>query len=347
VWRKIGAGLPGLEPKVGIPTPGPAREKQFQAQMIGRFALALAASAAACFGAATTAQAGTAARAWVSGHGVDQGGCGAPAAPCRSLQYAHDNAVAAGGEIDILDPAGYGAITITKAISIVNDGVGTAGVQSTGPQAILINAGAGDHVYLKGLNIDGLRGAGASGIFLLSAGALTIDNCVTRNFAQSGITLSPGSGAVTVEITNVVSSDNGANGIAAQTTGTPTITLVIDHAVTSNNGHDGILFGVQSGGEINVTVTNSLATNNAADGVAEHSVGARVYVDSDQLSFNGQNGLNMAGVDSVGHLSRSLIDNNTGYGIDLGLSTFSSAGNSEVEGNGARASGIVATDNPL
>src|SRR5471030_2519696 len=65
-------------------------------------------------------------RAWVSGHGVDQAGCGAPTSPCRSLQYAHDQAVNAGGEIDILDPAGYGALSITKGISIVNDGVGTA-----------------------------------------------------------------------------------------------------------------------------------------------------------------------------------------------------------------------------
>src|SRR5471032_915995 len=80
-------------------------------------------------------------RAWVSGHGVDQVGCGAPTAPCRSLQYAHDNIVAPGGEIDILDPAGYGAVTITKAISIVNDGVGTAGVQASQGEAINIQAG--------------------------------------------------------------------------------------------------------------------------------------------------------------------------------------------------------------
>src|SRR5579883_1249856 len=68
-------------------------------------------------------------RAWVSGHGVDQAGCGAPTSPCRTLQYVHDNIIADGGEIDVLDPAGYGPIAITKGISIVNDGVGTAGVQ--------------------------------------------------------------------------------------------------------------------------------------------------------------------------------------------------------------------------
>ena len=40
-------------------------------------------------------------RAWVSGHGTDVAGCGAPTSPCRSLQYVHDNIVGAGGEIDV------------------------------------------------------------------------------------------------------------------------------------------------------------------------------------------------------------------------------------------------------
>src|SRR5471032_1909466 len=110
-------------------------------------------------------------RVWVSGHGVDQPGCGAPTAPCRSLQFAHDT-VAAGGEIDILDPAGYGAITITKAISIVNDGVGTAGVQASSGAAITINAGPSDSVYLRGLNIDGLQESATNGVQFNSGAAL-------------------------------------------------------------------------------------------------------------------------------------------------------------------------------
>src|SRR5471032_219602 len=116
---------------------------------MNKIGVAIATAAALVwFAAASSAGAQTAHRAWVSGHGADAPGCGAPTAPCRSLQYTHDNIVAAGGEIDILDPAGYGAINITKAISIVNDGVGTAGVQQpiAGAAAIRINAGAGDAV---------------------------------------------------------------------------------------------------------------------------------------------------------------------------------------------------------
>ena len=81
------------------------------------------------------------ARTWISGKGVDQAGCGPAASPCRSLQYAHDQ-TSAGGEIDILDAAGYGSLVITKAISIVNDGAGLAGVLAAGGRAIEINCGS-------------------------------------------------------------------------------------------------------------------------------------------------------------------------------------------------------------
>jgi hypothetical protein len=63
---------------------------------------------------------------WVSGHGTDSGACPL-AAPCRTFAFALTQ-TAAGGEIYVLDPAGYGTVTITKAISIVNDGVGVAAI---------------------------------------------------------------------------------------------------------------------------------------------------------------------------------------------------------------------------
>jgi hypothetical protein len=121
-------------------------------------------------------------RAWVSGHGSDVAGCGAPTNACRTLQYAHDNIVSFGGEIDILDPAGYGTLNITKAISIVNDGVGTAGVQTNSGNAITINAGTQGAVYLRGLNIDGLQTPGIAGIEFKSGTTLTVVNCVIRHF---------------------------------------------------------------------------------------------------------------------------------------------------------------------
>src|SRR5450755_1299850 len=136
--------------------PGPIPWRLYSDQPSGEASLSktatssLAAGVAAALLVCGSAQAAGANRAWVSGHGTDAAGCGAPTAPCRSLQYTHDHIVVAGGEIDILDPAGYGAITITKAISIVNDGVGTAGVQAASGNAITINAGPSASVYLRG-----------------------------------------------------------------------------------------------------------------------------------------------------------------------------------------------------
>src|ERR1035437_7928462 len=91
-------------------------------------------------------------RTWVSGHGADSGAC-ALAAPCRTFAFALTQ-TASGGEIDVLDPAGYGTMTITKAVSIVNDGVGVAGIQpGSGFSGVTINAGAFDSVHLRGLTI--------------------------------------------------------------------------------------------------------------------------------------------------------------------------------------------------
>src|ERR1035437_10457367 len=64
-------------------------------------------------------------RSFVSGHGSDAAAC-TLAAPCRTLAAAFA-ATNASGEIDVLDPAGYGALTIPKAARIVHDGGGTAG----------------------------------------------------------------------------------------------------------------------------------------------------------------------------------------------------------------------------
>src|SRR5579884_882943 len=147
-----------------------------------RMSLLAATTLASLSLALSPAQAGSANRAWVSGHGSDAAGCGAPTSPCRTFQYVHDNVIAAGGEIDVLDPAGYGPVTISKALSIVNDGVGTAGVQAASGNAITINAGSGDAVTLRGLSVEGL-GTGSYGVQVLAAGRVAILGCSINGFS--------------------------------------------------------------------------------------------------------------------------------------------------------------------
>src|SRR6185312_2884503 len=92
-------------------------------------------------------------RTWVSGVGDDANPC-SRTAPCKTFAGAISK-TAAGGEINVLDPGGFGALTITKSISIFADGV-EAGVLVSGTNGIIINAGVNDVVYLHGLSFDGL-----------------------------------------------------------------------------------------------------------------------------------------------------------------------------------------------
>src|SRR5262245_2269245 len=110
-------------------------------------------------------------RTWVSGVGDDANPC-SRTAPCKTFSGAISK-TAAHGEISALDPAGYGAVTITKSITI--NGVGTlAGIVAAGNvNAIIINAAATDVVVLRSLQINGI-GSGGDGIRLLSAGTQVV-----------------------------------------------------------------------------------------------------------------------------------------------------------------------------
>jgi hypothetical protein len=229
----------------------------------------LAAIASAMLACGPTHAAGVT-RAWVSGRGTDAAGCGAPVNPCRSLQYAHDN-IAPGGEIDILDPAGYGAITITKAISIVNDGVGTAGVQqaTSGADAITIDAGPSDAVTLRGLNIDGL-GVAKDGIGLTEAGKLTIVNCVVRHFTHDGLYLQQANGVLFLTVFNTMAADNSNDGFDISPGAQGTIGGVLDHAAATTNGSNGVVvWGADTTGinGADITVANSDVSTNGNAGI--------------------------------------------------------------------------------
>src|SRR3954465_12358566 len=102
---------------------------------------------------------GQATRTWVSGVGNDANPC-SRTAPCKTFAGAISK-TAAGGEINCLDPGGFGAVTITKAMTIACEGV-TAGVLAANVNGIIVNAGASDQVTLRGLDING-AGTGLNG----------------------------------------------------------------------------------------------------------------------------------------------------------------------------------------
>src|SRR6476646_226216 len=146
-----------------------------------RILLSLAAVATVVSLGAGTAHA-QATRTWVSGVGDDVNPC-SRTAPCKTFAGAISK-TAAGGEINCLDPGGFGGVTITKAITI--DCVHTeAGVLVSGTNGISVNAAGGDRIVLRGLDINGL-GTSLNGIAFLAGGSLHVEDSVISGM-QNGI----------------------------------------------------------------------------------------------------------------------------------------------------------------
>jgi hypothetical protein len=132
---------------------------------------------------ASTEARAQASRTWVSGVGDDVNPC-SRTAPCKTFAGAISK-TAAGGEINALDSGGFGAVTITKSITIKADGV-TGGVLSSLTNGVTVNTPANGKVVLEGLDIDGV-GTGLNGVRFLGQGSLTVMNCRIRNVTQAGI----------------------------------------------------------------------------------------------------------------------------------------------------------------
>src|SRR5689334_11905760 len=165
-----------------------------------------------------------ASRTWVSGVGDDANPC-SRTAPCKTWAGAISK-TAAGGEIDALDSAGFGAVTITKAMTL--DGNGTlASVLVASTNGIIVNAGDGDHVVLRNLSINGPNGTagpGLNGVRFLGGQTLTIERCVIANFNNYGIDHTS-AGNLVMHDTTVRNVVQGAIHVAP-TSGTPKVMIM-------------------------------------------------------------------------------------------------------------------------
>src|SRR5437762_4605972 len=150
-------------------------------------------------------------RTWVSGVGDDANPC-SRTAPCKTFAGAISK-TAAGGEINVLDPGGFGAVTITKSISIRSDHI-EAGVLVSGTNGIIVNVPAAtDRVLLEGLDIEGL-GTGLNGVQIVGSGTTTIVRCAIRHFTGNGVNLVGTSGARAVVVDSIITNNAGGFNIA-------------------------------------------------------------------------------------------------------------------------------------
>src|SRR5262249_32971780 len=144
-----------------------------------------------------------------------------------------------GGEITILDPAGYGPVTITKTMSIINDGVGEAGgTTSAGGDAITNTPGASHVVPPRRLNLVG-GGGGTNGPTINRPRSGNIQNSVIRGFTKNGINMViNGSGTTNLSVIDTTVSSNLA-GVFVAPVGNLTAKAVFKRVQVLGNGGNG------------------------------------------------------------------------------------------------------------
>ena len=191
-------------------------------------------------------------RTWVSGVGDDANPC-SRTAPGKTFAGAISK-TAPGGEIDALDPGGFGALTITKSITIDGGGGQVASVLVAGTNAIVVAAGASDVVVIRNMRFQGLgnggnANAGLNGIRFISGKALIIENCEFTGFSQSGIDVALGNaGILSVSNTTITGVQGTAtcNGVYVES-GSFAAQVNLDHVKVVNAGGAGVSMALASG----------------------------------------------------------------------------------------------------
>jgi hypothetical protein len=265
-------------------------------------------------------------RTWVSGVGDDANPC-SRTAPCKTFAGAISK-TATGGEINVLDPGGFGGVTITKSITISSEGL-EAGVLVSGTNAIIINATTSSVVVLRGLDIEGL-GTGLDGIRVIGGlGALHVENCIINAFRGvngSGINIAPTvAGTTQVFIKDTIVRNNG-NGTGGGIFINPAVGAIVK-ASLDNVRMENNIFGLKVQGTSNVSVSNSVAAGNSAAGFSGATSGVVLTVERSVSTHNGTGVVCNAGT-SVRLGNMSITDNTATV---AGTGTCSSFKNNDID----------------
>jgi hypothetical protein len=277
----------------------------------------------AMIAALTTSASAQATRTWVSGVGDDANPC-SRTAPCKTFAGAISK-TASGGEISVLDPGGFGTLTITKSITI--DGAGQLGsVLASAINGITVNAPATDTVILRNIAINGAGSTpGLNGIRILSANRVIIDHVAINSFSQNAIAVVPTTDVfVSVTDTTITGVGTGIS-TGIQVTGMAgTRVNVSADRVSIRNTVNGI--DAQFGSTL---LSNSVVANTTGVGLGVSNTGT---LTSEGNMVTGNNIAAQANTGATLRLANSAFyDNLTGFGCGGG--TIASAGNNRKSGN--------------
>jgi hypothetical protein len=290
-------------------------------------------------------------RTWVSGVGDDVNPC-SRTAPCKTYAGAISK-TAGGGEINCLDPGGFGAVTITKSLSIVCDYT-EGGVLAANVNGFIINAPAGSIVTLKGQDVE-CFGTGINGIEMINVGVtlhvhkVQIRNCRASGGNGNGILVAPSSGVGVVIIADSYITDNGGTisnaGILIRPTGGANAKVSVNRVQLEANTNGIFMDGAGGGGASNLAVNDSGLSANTNAGIAVSSAGSGFVatVANSLITLNSGNGVGVAGVSATARVGGNTISNN-GTGVANTGGTLQSFKNNQIAGNGTDGTPITAVN---
>jgi hypothetical protein len=273
---------------------------------------------ALALGIASTASA-QATRTWVSGVGDDVNPC-SRTAPCKTFAGAISK-TADGGYINVLDSGGYGAVTITKGITIDGEGA-HAGILAALVNGIIINA-PGKRVTLRNLSLESpsVSQVGLNGIRVLAAAEVHVEKVWIGHFSQKAVDWTTGAGGEGY-FNDVTLLNNAGDGIVVGSG-----RVMINRLHAESNGS-----GVLVSGSAIATVRDSYASGNAIGFGASSTNQAVINVENSTATHNGH-GLFAANGATV-RASNSMIVSNTITGVfNDGPSNLISLSGNSVTGN--------------
>lgn len=268
-------------------------------------------------------------RTWVSGVGDDANPC-SRTAPCKTYAGAISK-TAAGGEISTLDPGGFGALTVTKAITVNGDGT-LAGILNAGVSGIIVNAGANDVVYIRNLSING-AGTGLNGIRWIAGKALHVENCNIygqgNNSAGNGngivVALTATAGNLFVKDTNIKTC--AVNGISVATT-TGFVAGFLDRVRL-----EGLPTGLVIGNNAFVSVRDSMINLSISTGVSIAGSGTPTGSFDNVMINNNPTAINVGATALMNLSSCTLESNSTAIVSAAPQANLRSSGNNRLLGN--------------
>jgi Right handed beta helix region len=279
-------------------------------------------------------------RTWVSGVGDDVNPC-SRTAPCKTYAGAISK-TAANGEISTLDPGGFGAVTLTKSITIDGtNGAGYGSILAAGTSGVVVNDGATGSpntitVRLRNLSING-AGTGVHGVNAVAFKRLYIENCAIAGFSSSsssrGIRVSLNTAASPqVFIKDTVLSPGGAttvqgSGIDLHNAG-GLLSFLIDNCRVEGYQGDGVILQSNANGEIR----NTAISLNSLVGLKITAATSNVGLESCLIQQNGT-GVSPVNGGTVVFSNTSVFGNSTGVATVAG-SILTSHGNNQFTLNG-------------